>query len=97
MLRMISNRDLFANLTAATDFTGILQSAQFRKQREQTVIQDAFVMIELLFMALVRLPPHPLWLRRKTPFIGIELANRTQPRIDFGLSVMSATVAIQKL
>src|SRR6516164_144310 len=48
-------------------------------------------------MALVRLPAHPLWLRRKTPIIGIELANRTQPRIDLGLSVMSATISIQKL
>ena len=85
------------NFNAAIDSKEFLQSAQFRDQNLYPAVQDLFVLIELLFMALVRLPPHPLWLRRKTPFIGIELANRTQPRIEFGLSVMSATVSIQKL
>jgi hypothetical protein len=52
---------------------------------------------ESFLVTIVRLPAHPLWFRRKIPIIGIELANRTQPRIDFGLRVMGATVSIQKL
>ena len=90
-------RNLSANLIAAFDFAGILQAAQLGDQSPYPAVQDIFIAIEFSFKAIVRLPAHPLRLRRKIPIFGIEPANRTQPRIDFGLSVMSATVSIQKL
>jgi len=46
---------------------------------------------------MVRFPSHALGFRRKTPLLGIELTDRTQPRVDLRLPVVSATVSIQKL
>ena len=77
------NRDLLVNFNAAIDFKEFLQSAQFRDQTLYPAGQDIFIAIEFLFKAIVRLPAHPLRLRRKIPIFGIEPANRTQPRIDF--------------
>jgi hypothetical protein len=79
---MISNRDLFAKEYAAIDLKGILNSAQFRDQTLYPAVQDLFVLIELLCMPLVRLPSHALGFRRERPVLGIELANRAQPRIN---------------
>jgi hypothetical protein len=64
---------------ATIDSKGILQATQLGEQTVQTVIQDAFVMIEPLFEAIIRLPPHALWPWWKLPLLGIELANRTEP------------------
>ena len=91
------NRDLLANFNAAIDSKEFLQSAQLGDQTLYPAAQDLFVIIEFLFMAIVRLPSHALWPRRKIPILGVELANRTQPRIDLGLAVMSATLSIHKL
>ena len=48
----------------------------------KTRIQDVFVVIELFFVTIVRLPPHPPRLRRQLPVIGIELTDRTELRLD---------------
>jgi hypothetical protein len=77
--RMISNRDLFAKEHAAIDLKGILHSAQLG---EQAIVQVLFIVIELFFVTIVRLPPHALGLWRELPVLGLELTDRTQLRID---------------
>jgi hypothetical protein len=51
-------------------------SNQFRRRGYAALVQNFFISIEFLFIAIVGLPAHPLWFRRQVPFVGVKLAER---------------------
>jgi hypothetical protein len=87
------SRNLFANLKPLVDFKRF--SGRSTLQRDAAAVKNCLVLVELLFITLVSLPPHPLWLRRQIPFVWIKFAD--QSVFDSGFSKMRSVGRVLKL
>ena len=70
-------------------------SSQLRCQCTDASVEDVFIGVVALGMAIVSAPSHPFRFRRQVPFVGIEV--RDQSRLDARLAEVRPVIWVAEL